>query len=142
MSTETGTSPILGLMGFWMMMGLVSTLTLVLGGLYTLYCMSRYASSMDRLASAVEELVKRQQDLAASTSTHPHAPPVRPAPVPPVPSSGPASAAVVPAPSAASYNPTGTNPTAAAPPAASSSVGGTNANSGTNAERQSDEYPR
>jgi hypothetical protein len=132
-------------MGFWMMMGLVSTLALVLGGLYTLYCMSRYASSMDRLASAVEELVKRQQGPAAETPIRPSVPS---APVPPVPPSGPAPTAVVPAPSAASYNTIGTNPTGTPPSAASSSAGGinavsdTNTVSGTNAERQNDEYPR
>jgi hypothetical protein len=123
-------------MGFWMMMGLVSTLTLVIGGLYILYCMSRYASSMDRLASAVEELVKRQYGPATETPTHPHVPPVPLAPVPPLPTPAPASSAVVPPPSVASYNTTNSNPTGTTPSAASSSIGDTNA------ERQGDEYPR
>jgi hypothetical protein len=133
MSTETGTSPILGLMGFWMMMGLVSTLALVLGGLYTLYCMSRFASSMDRLASAVEELVKHQHGPTAETPTRPQAPPV-----PSVPSTS-ASAVVIPAPSTTPYNTTNSNPTDTSAPAASSApspVGGIDA------QRQSDEYPR
>jgi hypothetical protein len=48
------------LFGFWMMVQLVSTLALILGGFYVLHCMGRYASSLDRLASAVEKLIHHQ----------------------------------------------------------------------------------
>jgi hypothetical protein len=134
MSTETGTSPLLGLMGFWMMMGLVSTLTLVLGGLYILYCMSRYASSMDRLASAVEELVKHQHGPVAEAQTPLTVPSVPSAPVPPVPPPA-ITPPAVPVPSATPYNTTGTNATGTLPPPGVPPV------SGANIERQSDEYP-
>jgi hypothetical protein len=54
-----GGNPLTNVLGFWMMMQLVSTLALLLGGLYALFCMSRAASGLDRLASAVEDLVAR-----------------------------------------------------------------------------------
>lgn len=54
-----GSNPLASALGFWMMIQLVSTLTLLLGGLYALFCLSRAASGLDRLASAVEDLVAR-----------------------------------------------------------------------------------
>lgn len=54
-----GGNPLTNVLGFWMTMQLVSTLALLLGGLYALFCMSRAASGLDRLASAVEDLVAR-----------------------------------------------------------------------------------
>jgi hypothetical protein len=121
-------------MGFWMMMGLVSTLTLVFGGLYILYCMSRYASSMDRLASAVEELVQRRQDSTDERPEHPSTPPVPPIPVPPV-STPAATFPVIPVSSPAPAATTGADATAT-PPASSPLL------SDANVERQSDEYSR
>ena len=55
-----GGSPLAGLLGFWMMMQLASTLALLLGGLYALYCLSRAAAGMERLAAAVEDLTAQQ----------------------------------------------------------------------------------
>jgi hypothetical protein len=128
MSAEAGTSPILGLMGFWMMMGLVSTLALVLGGLYTLYCLARCASSMDRLAAAMEELAQHRPGPAAEIPTRSSLPPM-PAPI--------AAPSVVSASSTTPYNTaTGENAIGVPPSAGSSPVGGTNV------ERQSDEYLR
>lgn len=53
-------SPGLGLLGFWMLLQLVAFVALLLGGLYLLYCLGRAASGLDRLATAVEEMVQRQ----------------------------------------------------------------------------------
>ncbi len=58
-SMNGGGNPLTNVLGFWMTMQLVSTLALLLGGLYALFCMSRAASGLDRLASAVEDLVAR-----------------------------------------------------------------------------------
>ncbi|HEX8235338.1 MAG TPA: hypothetical protein VF600_05235 [Abditibacteriaceae bacterium] len=52
-----GANPLAGIVGFWMLMQLASTLALLLGGIYGLYCLSRAASGMERLAAAVERLV-------------------------------------------------------------------------------------
>lgn len=67
-----GGNPLASAVGFWMMIQLVSTLALLLGGLFALFCLSRAASSFDRLASAVEDLVARDagtsRDAASSTT--------------------------------------------------------------------------
>ena len=68
---ESNGSPALALLGFWMMMQLVATLALLLGGIYALYCLGRAASGLDRLAGAVEELVKRQTAPTGSTPATP-----------------------------------------------------------------------
>jgi len=70
---ESNGNPVLALLGFWMTMQLVATLALLLGGIYALYCLGRAASGMDRLASAVEELVKRQTPATGSTPAAPSA---------------------------------------------------------------------
>ena len=51
-----GANPLAGIVGFWMLMQLASTLALLLGGIYGLYCLSRAASGMERLAAAVERM--------------------------------------------------------------------------------------
>ena len=87
---------ITGMLGLWMLLQLAVLLALLLGGLYALYCLSRAASGLDRLAGAVEEWVARQ--------AAPNAPPlpgqnplpgapsslVRSSPLPPVPGQNPA----------------------------------------------------
>jgi hypothetical protein len=52
-----GANPLAGIVGFWMLMQLASTLAMLLGGIYALYCLSRAASGMERMAAAVERLV-------------------------------------------------------------------------------------
>jgi hypothetical protein len=51
-----GANPLAGIVGFWMLMQLASTLALLLGGIYALYCLSRAASGMERLAAAIERI--------------------------------------------------------------------------------------
>lgn len=51
-----GANPLAGIVGFWMLMQLASTLALLLGGIYALYCLSRAASGMERLAAAIERM--------------------------------------------------------------------------------------
>lgn len=82
---SAGGSPLATLFGFWMMVQLVSTLALVLGGFYVLHCMGRYASSLDRLASAVEKLIHRQTNASALLPNAPVVvpPAVTPADAPP-----------------------------------------------------------
>ncbi len=54
-------NPVAGILGFWMFMQLATILAMLLGGVYVLYCLGRAASGLDRLASAVEELVRHQK---------------------------------------------------------------------------------
>ena len=51
-----GSNPFAGIIGFWMLMQLASTLAMLLGGIYALYCLNRAASGMERLAAAAERL--------------------------------------------------------------------------------------
>jgi predicted lipid-binding transport protein (Tim44 family) len=53
-------NPALGLLGFWMMLQLFATLALLAGGIYLMFCLGRTASSLDRMASAMEEWVALQ----------------------------------------------------------------------------------
>ena len=73
------------MLGLWLMVQLVVLLALLLGGLYALFCLSRAASGLDRLAGAVEEWVEREN--AKSAPPLPGA--MRPMPVPPVPATPP-----------------------------------------------------
>lgn len=72
------------MLGLWLMVQLVVLLALLLGGLYALYCLSRAAAGLDRLAGAVEQWVERE-----STNSSPPMPgamppmPIPPAPTPP-----------------------------------------------------------
>jgi hypothetical protein len=93
-----------GMIGLWLMLQLAVLLALMLGGLYALYCLSRAASGLDRLAGAVEEWVQRENAKSAPPlpgvplgGIPPIATPdaMRPMPVPPV-SPAPPSAPVVP----------------------------------------------
>ena len=54
-----GPNPLMGIAGFWMLIQLVSTLALVLGGIYALYCLTRTANAIERLADATERLTMR-----------------------------------------------------------------------------------
>jgi len=51
---ESGANPVAGLLGFWMLVRLVSLLGAVAGGLYALYCLSRVAAASERTAAALE----------------------------------------------------------------------------------------
>jgi hypothetical protein len=63
-------NPALGLLGFWMMLQLFATLALLAGGIYLMFCLGRTASSLDRMASAMEEWVALQtQNLSHHSST-------------------------------------------------------------------------
>jgi hypothetical protein len=61
-------NPALGLIGFWMMLQLAATLAILLGGIYALFCLGRAASGLDRMASALEEWVARQNASTPSNS--------------------------------------------------------------------------
>ncbi|MBV9867182.1 MAG: hypothetical protein JO316_17640 [Abitibacteriaceae bacterium] len=62
---DSGGNAALGLIGLWMMLQLVAFLALLLGGIYALFCLGRAASGLDRLASAVEAMVERQNQTYA-----------------------------------------------------------------------------
>lgn len=59
MDSSAGANPLGAFLGFWMLIQLVVVLGLLLGGLYALFCLHRSAANLDRLASAVEDLVAR-----------------------------------------------------------------------------------
>ncbi len=99
---SAGPSPLATLFGFWMMVQLVSTLALILGGFYVLHCLGRYASSLDRLASAVEKLIHRQTNASSMLPNAPAA--VPPAAVPPIaPTESPVNAPPFGAPSGSTF---------------------------------------
>ena len=60
---ESGGNPAVGLIALWMLMQLVTFMALLLGGIYALFCLGRAAAGLDRLASAVEDLVERQNNM-------------------------------------------------------------------------------
>ena len=114
-------NPALGLLGFWMMMQLAATIALLLGGIYALFCLGRAASGLDRMASAMEEWVAKQNAartpiLPTTTPPPPLAqrmnlPPEAPASNPPAtPVSSSASSAAAQAHPAPPANPTSTSP--------------------------------
>ena len=53
-------NPALGLLGFWMMLQLMATLALLVGGIYLLFCLGRAASGLDRMANAMEDWIALQ----------------------------------------------------------------------------------
>ncbi len=75
-----------------MLLQLAATLALLLGGIYALYCISRVASSLDRMASAMEMWATQRNEVEAQTpmppstfpllqpqpTPTPHSPPVAP----------------------------------------------------------------
>jgi hypothetical protein len=91
-------NPLAGVLGLLMMLQLGVVLLVLLGGLYALYCLSRAASGLDRLASAVENWVtqtaKFQAQQAAQSTPLPGqnlAPAVPAPPTPPEPPMPPAN---------------------------------------------------
>lgn len=56
---ESSPNPILSLLSLWMFLQLATTLGLLLGGIYALFCLSKTAASTERLAEAVERLAQR-----------------------------------------------------------------------------------
>lgn len=86
---ESNASPAMGLFVFWLMLQLVLMIALLVGGIYVMYCLGRAANGLDRMASAAEEWVRRQNAVARNEAMQPpgsllrpSAPPV--APMPPV----------------------------------------------------------
>jgi hypothetical protein len=71
-----------GLLGFLMFMQLIFLLALLAGGLYALFALGRAASGLDRLASAVEEWVSRQDNSSVTNvpSTNALSTPTSPVP--------------------------------------------------------------
>src|SRR4028119_614208 len=68
-----GPNPLMGIAGFWMLIQLVSTLALVLGGIYALYCLTRTTNAIERLADATERLTTPDvQTQVAPTNTQGH----------------------------------------------------------------------
>lgn len=55
-----GGNPIGALLSFWMFLQLVAVLTALAGGLYALWCLSRMASGVNRLADSIETLTAQQ----------------------------------------------------------------------------------
>lgn len=53
-------NPALGLIGFWMLLQLIATLALLIGGIYVLFCLGRAASGLDRMANAMEDWITLQ----------------------------------------------------------------------------------
>lgn len=60
---DSGSSATLGLFGLWMFVQLALALVLLVGGIYVLYCLSRAASGLDRLANTAENWLKFQMYL-------------------------------------------------------------------------------
>jgi len=71
-----------GLLGFLMLMQLIFLLALLAGGLYALFALGRAASGLDRLASAMETWVERQNNASSGARNLP--PNVTTSPLPPV----------------------------------------------------------
>lgn len=95
-----GSNAGLGLLGFWMLLQLAAFIVFLLGGIYVLYCLGRAASGLDRLASAVEDLVRRQysDENGAQHGLLPPGGPARPGPLPSATPRPPASPLPNPAP--------------------------------------------
>jgi len=64
-------SPALGLLGFWMMLQLMATLALLVGGIYVLFCLGRAASGLDRMANAMEDWIALQTAQSQPTMPQP-----------------------------------------------------------------------
>ena len=71
-----------GLLGFLMLMQLIFLLALLAGGLYALFALGRAAAGLDRLASAMETWVERQNNTSPSVRSIP--PNIMNSPLPPV----------------------------------------------------------
>lgn len=67
MDSSAGANPLGAFLGFWMLIQLVVVLGLLLGGLYALFCLHRSAANLDRLASAVEDLVARSASVNSNS---------------------------------------------------------------------------
>jgi len=65
-------NPALGLLGFCMMLQLVASLALLIGGIYVLFCLGRAASGLDRMANAMEDWIALQ--IAQAQPTMPQRP--------------------------------------------------------------------
>lgn len=60
---ESG-NPVAGLIGLWMFLKLAGFVAVLAGGLYALYCLSRAASSIERVAIAMEDWIAQQNHRA------------------------------------------------------------------------------
>lgn len=56
-----------------MMLQLAATIALLLGGIYALFCLSRAAAGLDRMATALEEWVAMQQRTGQQSTQPPRA---------------------------------------------------------------------
>jgi hypothetical protein len=74
MESSTGPSPVAALFSFWMLLQLAAVLALTLGGIYVLYCLNRAASSLDRMASAMEAWANQRRDEAIGSVPNPYTP--------------------------------------------------------------------
>ena len=63
-------NPALSLLGFWMMLQLVASLALLVGGIYLMFCLGRAASGLDRMANAMEDWIALQTAQARTTMPH------------------------------------------------------------------------
>lgn len=72
-----------------MLLGLAACAALLLGGIYALFCLTRAAAGMERLAAAVEELAAQERERRAAplpglAQARPFSPPVQPPAHPPI----------------------------------------------------------
>ena len=67
-------NPALGLLGFWMMLQLMATLALLVGGIYVLFCLGRAASGLDRMANAMEDWIALQTAQSQTIMPSPNTP--------------------------------------------------------------------
>ncbi|HEX8551689.1 MAG TPA: hypothetical protein VF681_09060 [Abditibacteriaceae bacterium] len=121
---ESSASPIGAFLGFWMFVKLVSVLGVAVSVIYALYCLTRIASQLERLANSVEQRNSAQNAVPQASPQTPFyaaqpsvAPPVPfaspPPPVqPPVVPTPPVPPPVAPAPPATPPPPRTTFPTA------------------------------
>ncbi len=74
---------ITGMLGLWLMVQLIMVMALLLGGVYALFCLSRAAAGLDRLAGAVEQWAERESSKGEpSPSGVPTPGALRPMPIP------------------------------------------------------------
>lgn len=115
---ESSPNPILSLLSLWMFLQLATTLGLLLGGIYALFCLSKTAASTERLAEAVERLALRDTNpinsfASGTPAAGDYARPVVPPSVPPSPGTMPMGLANIPPsmqpPPAPPYPPSGSS---------------------------------
>ncbi len=61
-----GGNPLGALLSFWMFLKLIGVLASLMGGIYALYCLSRVANGVHRVADALESWPQSQNNLQAT----------------------------------------------------------------------------